>query len=394
MKRLSILWILQVVILIVFSSSTLLSQELILSGLPATEAVCLPEDIPSQPAKDWYIARTKEIGIAQKVPIIQVAYKTRDRKFFFETANFDFVTASPDLSTVFLSCSMSKPVFAYIVLRLVDKGLIDIDRPLYEYTDGILEDRFCNAIPKKVKASERNEEWAKRLTARIVLTHGTGLPNWMEKRGEGKIVFENEPGKKYTYSGEGFHYLQRVVEHITGKTLNELADEEVFIPLGMVSSSYKWRKEYAVTHAYGYDENMVKGTQYENTLPHIFDNTHENSAYTLRTNVKDYSLFLEALMEGRGLKPETFKEMVSLQRALDASGNTYTGLGIRVHPNKQSDYGPMWQHGGSTYNFRCWFCIFPKEKSYFVYFTNSSNGYGATQQALYKLFFPQYSESK
>ena len=378
MKRFAILWILLVFLILSCSSDSIAPEP-----IPDPPALGLPEDVAGQPTKDWYIAHTKEIGIAQRVPIIQVAYKTRDRKFFFETANFNFVTASPDASNIFLAASISKVVFAYIVLRLADRGIINIDRPLYEYTGGVLEDRFCNAIPSNPTASARNEEWGKRLTARIVLTHGTGLPNWMAKRGEGKIVFLNEPEEKYTYSGEGFHYLQRVVEYITKKTLNELADEEVFIPLGMKSSSYKWRDEYDLTHVYGYTENMVKDTQEKNTLPQC-------AAYTLRTNVKDFSFFLEALMEGRGLKSETFKEMVSLQRAIDDSDENYTGLGIRVHPNKQYDYGPMWQHGGSTSNFRAWFCIFPKEQSYFVYFTNSPNGYTYTRPLLYNLFFPQY----
>ncbi|MCL2098191.1 MAG: beta-lactamase family protein [Bacteroidales bacterium] len=362
--------------------------------LPSSEAIRqetplknnLPENVAGQPSKDWYIERTAEIGLSQKVPIIQVAYKTRDRKFFFETANFDFVAASPDVSTVFQVASVSKVVFSYIVLRLVDQGLLDLDRPLYEYTDGVVEERFRNAIPDDAEASVRNEEWAKRLTARMVLTHGTGLPNWMQssRPTNAKLVFTDEPDTRYTYSGEGFHYLQRVVEHITAKSLNELADEEVFIPLGMLSSSYKWRDEYASSHAYGYDTNNEKGEQGADRP--------ENSAYTLRTNVKDFSLFIEALMEGRGLKRETFEAMLTPQRLIEEPG-LYFGLGIRVNPNEELGYGPLWHHSGSNTNFRAMFWLFPQEQTYCIYFTNSANGSGETRQKIYELFFPQYPET-
>ena len=356
------------------------SKELLSTKSPAKSD--LPENVAGQPTKDWYIERTTEIGLTEKCPIIQVAYKTRERKLMFETASFDFVTASPDLSTIFQVASISKVVFSYIVLRLVDRGLLELDKPLYEYTGGVLEERFCNAFPDDTAAGARNEEWAKRITARMVLTHGTGLPNWMEnsRPGDDKLVFTHEPDTRYTYSGEGFHYLQRVVEHITGKTLNDLADQEVFIPLGMISSSYKWRDEYETTHAYGYDTNNVKGEQGVDRP--------ENAAYTLRTNVKDFSLFIEALMEGRGLKPETFEAMVRPQRLTEPG--LYYGLGIRVNPNEELGYGPLWRHSGSNTNFRAMFWIFPQEQTYLIYFTNSANGGSIVRQLLYNIFFPQY----
>ncbi|HJY42540.1 MAG TPA: serine hydrolase domain-containing protein, partial [Steroidobacteraceae bacterium] len=65
--------------------------------------------------------------------------------------------------TIFEAASLSKPVFAYLVLRLADRGEFDLDRPLYEMLE----------YPRLA-----HDERYKRITARIVLSHGTGLPNW------------------------------------------------------------------------------------------------------------------------------------------------------------------------------------------------------------------------
>ena len=199
------------------------------------------------------------------------------------------------------------------------------------------------------------------------------------KPGNGKLIFKCEPNTKYTYSGEGIHYLQRVVEHITGKSLEELAVQEVFKPLGMNYTSYEWREDYNKLAAHGYNNNLECSGQAAKRAA--------NAAYTMRTNVKDFSLFLNALMKGKGLKKKTFKEMMTPQRPLDIEG-MYFGLGIRVTP--ESNYGRVWSHSGSNRNFRCKFWLFPDKKSYLIYFTNSENGGGDTRKDLIDIFIPDY----
>ena len=71
----------------------------------------------------------------------------------------------------------------------------------------------------------------RRVTARHVLTHTSGLPNW--RHVPGPLVPATEPGETYAYSGEGFFYLQRVVERVTGRPIARLLREEVLQPLGM-----------------------------------------------------------------------------------------------------------------------------------------------------------------
>ena len=104
--------------------------------------------------------------------------------------------------SIFQAASLSKPVFAYIVMRMVDRGEIDLDRPVADYTD---IDRFDDP------------EMARRITPRIVLSHRTGLPNWAASPSSdewptSRINFKYPVDSCFAYSGEGYAFLQRAVE--------------------------------------------------------------------------------------------------------------------------------------------------------------------------------------
>ena len=122
--------------------------------------------------------------------------------------------------TVFEGASLGKPVLAYAILRVREEGGIDLDRPLLEY----MSYADVGADPR-----------AKAVTARHVLSHRTGLPNW---RSEGGLTFEFTPGERFSYSGEAFFWLQRVLEHITMVPFALYMREQVLQPCGMRSSSF------------------------------------------------------------------------------------------------------------------------------------------------------------
>src|SRR5262249_34423654 len=143
-----------------------------------------------------------------------------------------------DDETVFEAASLSKPVFAYAVLKLVDQGKIRLDSPLTAY------------LPHPYI---ENDQRLAKITARLVLSHRTGFPNW---RGDGNpLLIHFTPGERFSYSGEGFVYLQRVVEQIEGKPLNSVMNDLVFTPLGMASSSYIWRPDFDERTATGHDSD-------------------------------------------------------------------------------------------------------------------------------------------
>lgn len=135
--------------------------------------------------------------------------------------NQDTAEAVTD-TTVFEAASLSKPVFAYIVLRLAQKGAIDLDKPLYEYGD---------FGPPEMRADENY----KKLTARMILSHQAGLPN--EFSSPESMKYLSAVGAKFDYSGVAYQFLAEVVEHITSSSLEALAQEE-FARLGMTDSSF------------------------------------------------------------------------------------------------------------------------------------------------------------
>ena len=89
----------------------------------------------------------------------------------------------------------------------------------------------------------------------MVLTHRTGFPNWRT----GKLDIKFTPGTEVSYSGEGFVYLGKVVEHLTGKKLVDLCREEVFAPLGIENASLVWNEDVAHLTATGHGGTCAAG---------------------------------------------------------------------------------------------------------------------------------------
>lgn len=311
--------------------------------------------------------RIKDIISQARIPLIQIAYTNGKQILNYEISSNDSIKSRTDYSTVFQAASLSKPVFAYIVMKMVQNGEINLDEPLVNYTD---DGRFVN------------REYASKLTARIVLSHKSGLPNWAASPSssewpESRINFKFKPDSAFSYSGEAFAFLQRAVENIKGKGLEEIATEEVFKPLGMNSTSYLWLEKYDTLAASGYTREGV------NRGPGKFPRA--NSAYTLRTTASDYMKFLVALSDGKGIgkrmRSEVFSPVVNAvrypERPRECDNNIFWGLGLGVERNKE--LGDLAFHWGDNGNFKALFVIVPRSKGHqkriLVYFTNSAAGH-------------------
>jgi CubicO group peptidase (beta-lactamase class C family) len=140
--------------------------------------------------------------------------------------------------SIFEAASMSKPVFAYVVLRLADEKQIDLDRPLVQYRR---PDYLSNHPDIDL------------ITARHVLCHATGLPNW-RTRPEEKLTPAFKPGSRWRYSGEGFFWLQLVVEQITGQGVDMVMRSRLFDPAKMPLSTFGWNADLARLSVYGHKE--------------------------------------------------------------------------------------------------------------------------------------------
>jgi CubicO group peptidase (beta-lactamase class C family) len=138
--------------------------------------------------------------------------------------------------SIFEAASMSKPVFAYVVMKLVDEKRIDLDRPLVQY-------RKPGYLP--------DHPYIDLITARDVLRHSTGLPNWRNRPGD-SMAPAFKPGSRWGYSGEGYFWLQLVVEQITGTGIDSVMRSRLFDPAGMTHSTFGWNGEIARLAVYGH----------------------------------------------------------------------------------------------------------------------------------------------
>lgn len=195
-----------------------------------------------------------------------------------------------DANTVFRAASLSKPVFSYLVMKLVDEGLISLDQPLEDYVDPPF-----TTYPEY--ASLNGDARLLALTPAILLSHASGFPNWRRQRWTGPLTFLFDPGREFSYSGEGYHLLQFLIEKKTGRGLAALAKEKVFDPLGMARTSFLWEDRFDLDFAV--DINAGLGPLIRRSK------THAVSAGSLLTNASDYAKFVLAALDGRGLKPET-----------------------------------------------------------------------------------------
>jgi len=203
--------------------------------------------------------------------------------------------------TIFSAASFSKTVLAYLVMLLVEDGIIDLDTPLQEYLDKTLYE-YPNY--EDLNGDQR----AGLITARMVLSHSTGLPNWRFLTNDGKLRIMFEPGSRFSYSGEGISLLQMVVEKITGKGLEELSQEMVFVPLGMEHTSYVWQEKFEENYAVPHD-------QYER--PKMLKRRRKaDAAGSMQTTAGDYARFLLGILNAKGKRKRSMDSMLNTQIAI------------------------------------------------------------------------------
>jgi CubicO group peptidase (beta-lactamase class C family) len=241
----------------------------------------------------------------------------------------------------------------------------------------------------------------KRVTARQVLSHTSGLSNW--RRQPSPLEPASEPGKEFRYSGEAYFYLQRVVEALSGKSFERLMREQVLDPLDMKQSGYVWRPDFEERMAAGYDghesrvdvqaaigrrtlviardwgkplidwryEDSARAVQLVNPQwPVLPLYMVPNAAASLLTTVGDYAKFLTHLVaQGVGLSDATRTLMLTPQVRLNSALSWGLGWGIQ-----QDEHGQLLWHWGANNSFRNFVIADPLNGRAIVVFTNSENG--------------------
>ncbi|MEM1340036.1 MAG: serine hydrolase domain-containing protein [Bacteroidota bacterium] len=294
------------------------------------------------------------------IPGLSFAYVNDGKVVFsknFGVANLETQESVTD-SSLFDAASISKTVFSFFVMQMVDKGLLNLDSPLYIYLEN-----------PDIAYDERY----KKITARMALSHTTGFPNWRYLTENGydptaKLRIDFEPGTRYQYSGEGYQYLAQVMAHLLQTDMNGLQTiikKTTFKPLKMGESSFVWNDYLEKNRVVGHIKGRTDAGYSANSKDPDF-----NAAASLQTNAISYGNFLSALMSGKLLSATIQKEMVSIQSERPATksrpGVKY-GFGIVIEPTfNGTNYG----HSGDNNSATSQFLFNDKHKSGYVFFTN------------------------
>lgn len=262
--------------------------------------------------------------------------------------------------TVFAACSNTKPVFAYAVVKLCEKGVMDLDTPLTTYTSR----RIVEGDPR-----------LDLITARHVLTHTTGFPNWREWGKPLQIQFT--PGTKRQYSGEGFSYLQSVVQEVTRQPFAEFMRVNVLDPFGMASSRIVWDDHaYARRLARRHDKDgtpIIAPPETETAAEAAEGLATYGAAAMLHTTAGDYARFLIEIVDPKPADAFRLNERSRrdyLRPQFKNTEITSSGLGWLIGQHGALTF---FTHAGSAPGWQCESFASAGRKAGFVILTNGDN---------------------
>lgn len=290
------------------------------------------------------------------------------------------LTKKPLKSTTNIyGASLSKSVFAVLVMKLVEEGKLDLDKPLQEYLPEPIYDYLHLKRWHDDYSTLKNDTLYQKITARMCLDHTSGFPNWRWDLPDQKLKVIHVPGRRYSYSGEGMVYLQVVMEKMFGKSLEQMAAELVFEPLGMNSTAYTFLPAFEKDYAWGHN---TKGALYEK------DKDNEaRSPSTMETTLDDLSLFVEGVLQHKIIDKKTTAQLFTPQirlRSVQQMGpmslkdtDAYDGIQLSYGLGfglLKSPFGWGAFKEGHGDGFQHYMILFPKQKTAVLIMTNSDNG--------------------
>ncbi|MBW8831588.1 MAG: beta-lactamase family protein [Burkholderiales bacterium] len=264
--------------------------------------------------------------------------------------------------TVMVAASLTKPVFAYLVMQLADEGRIDLDAPISRYLTQPLPS-YPPQRPYPVWNDLFGDERWRAITPRMLLSHRSGLPNVPALEPDGKLRLHFDPGARFAYSGAGINLLQFVLERGLGLDVDAELRRRVFQRFEMRHTSLTWQQGSADNQADGY-------TSTGEPRPHP-RRQRAAAASSMDTTVEDYARFVAGFVLGEGLSATSRSAMTSPQGPITTATEFPTfqaevpterrrthlaaGLGLVVFDGPQ---GPGFFKGGhEDYAGNTWVCL-------------------------------------
>lgn len=297
-------------------------------------------------------ASLEQLAIRHRVCSVAVAVIKNRQLQSIEAASGCQAEMIPKRDTVFEVASLSKPVFAYAVLKLVEQGKLALDTPIARYLPAgyALQSPFLIS-PSEGQVSAKLDA----ITVRMALNHTSGLPN-LDQR---KPTLQANPGQQWLYSGWGYAMLQQAVEAVTQQPLEKFMATSVFEPLGMTQSSYVFEPRFTSNFAAPRSANteLIDRPRLKEAV----------SAYGLYTSVEDYSRFVLAVLNDAALLKTITNNAVSVDAQLNLTWGL--GWGIEQHTN-----GTMLWHWGNNPGYRAFVIASAQSGDGLIMLTNSNRG--------------------
>ncbi|NQZ44693.1 MAG: beta-lactamase family protein [Flavobacteriaceae bacterium] len=255
--------------------------------------------------------------------------------------------------TLFEAASLSKPMFAFFVMDYVEKGLLDLDKPLYEY------------LPYQDIA---HDERYKKITARMVLSHTTGFPNWRTDYGKKELFIQFDPGSAFFYSGEGYQYLAKVLMRLSDTDdagLEALFQKRFGKPLQLKHTRFVHQPHMLNNKAKGYAALKPKSG---NDDINVF-----GAAFSVHSEALDFSKWLIALLKEEHLSASSFERLFETQVVLP-EGHEQRQMGVTDwtlgFAKAALPIGTAYGHGGNNFGYTSLFVVVPDSDWGLIIFTN------------------------
>ncbi|MEN7343833.1 MAG: serine hydrolase domain-containing protein [Pseudomonadota bacterium] len=295
--------------------------------------------------------------VATKTPGVSIALINNGTLVYENAFGVAHIATQQPLTTrsVFEAASLSKPLFGFFAMTFVEEGLLDLDKPLHDY------------LPNPDFPDDARY---RRITARHVLSHQTGLPNWRDDNPELGLTLKFTPGEGFFYSGEGYEYLAEVLAHLAGTDdngLEALFQERIAKPLGMTRTTFIATRDQLCARATPHrDGSVIRLKAQDPTF---------GAAYSIHTDAGDYIRFGLGVMQGKILQAATYEQFLSAQGspipANDpgrAFGLSDWALGFSIY---DLPFGRFYAHGGNNPGYSSMFFVSPDREWGAVIFTNA-----------------------
>lgn len=267
--------------------------------------------------------------------------------------------------TKFRIGSVTKQFTSVSILLLAEQGKIDLDAPIATYL------------------KEAPEAWS-RVTVRNLLRHTSGIPNvtalevFEEKKylpiSQDELIglfsdlpLDFEPGSQFSYSNSGYILLSRIVENVSGESLADFFDANIFDPLGMESTGIDVSATILPKRADGYspagdDVNVINAPYADMGIP--------TGAGAMYSTTGDLLKWQRCLFGGKILSADSLAEYLTPGPYEAFAGDPYAH-GVLIDRTEGSRF--YW-HGGGIEGFNAWLGYDPDREVTVAVLANLNGG--------------------